>query len=72
MDIKQASALASRYELLEDDFKYTVLQVPQSGVKVNVVPDTYYFFPISQSIIDRNPNLQQNKDWGGDFNPTME
>ncbi|MGO3654013.1 MAG: RagB/SusD family nutrient uptake outer membrane protein [Sphingobacterium sp.] len=72
MDIKQANALASAYELVETNFKYNVLQVPQNGVKVSVVPDSYYFFPIEQSIIDRNPKVLQNQDWGGEFNPTME
>jgi len=72
MEIKQASALAAAYELKENQFKYNVLQVPKNGVKVNIVPDTYYFFPISQSVIDRNPQILQNKDWGGNFDPTME
>jgi hypothetical protein len=72
MDIKQAAELAKTYQLKEANFKYTVLQVPKNGVKVMEVPNTYYFFPISQSIIDRNPKILQNKDWGGEFNPTME
>ena len=72
MDIKQAAQLAKTYQLKEEDFKYSVLQVPKNGVKVMEVPNTYYFFPIAQSIIDRNPKILQNKDWGGDFNPTME
>ncbi|OYD43529.1 RagB/SusD family nutrient uptake outer membrane protein [Sphingobacterium cellulitidis] len=72
MDIKQASTLAKTYQLKEANFKYSILQVPKNGVKVSEVPDTYYFFPIQQSIIDRNPKVLQNKDWGGTFNPTME
>jgi len=72
MDIKQASELAKTYQLKEANFKYNILQVPKNGVKISEVPDTYYFFPISQSIIDRNPKVLQNKDWGGEFNPTME
>lgn len=36
------------------------------------VPDTYYFFPIKQSSIEGNPNLEQNVDWGGSFNPALE
>lgn len=43
----------------------------RSGVKVNVVPDKYYFFPIQRDILDRNKNLEQNKDWGGTFDPTL-
>jgi starch-binding outer membrane protein, SusD/RagB family len=29
----------------------------------------YYFFPIPQLAITNNPNLAQNKDWGGSFDP---
>ncbi|MBF9141087.1 RagB/SusD family nutrient uptake outer membrane protein [Hymenobacter properus] len=29
----------------------------------------YYFFPIPQAAIDNNPQVQQNKDWGGSFDP---
>ncbi|WP_313513315.1 RagB/SusD family nutrient uptake outer membrane protein [Sphingobacterium sp.] len=72
MDIKQANTLAKTYQLKEANFKYSILQVPKNGVKVSEVPDTYYFFPIQQSIIDRNPKVLQNKDWGGEFNPSMD
>lgn len=30
---------------------------------------TYYFFPIPLAAITNNPNLQQNSNWGGSFNP---
>ncbi|BAV05166.1 Starch-binding associating with outer membrane [Filimonas lacunae] len=30
---------------------------------------TYYFFPIPQDAINNNPNLVQNNNWGGNFNP---
>jgi starch-binding outer membrane protein, SusD/RagB family len=30
---------------------------------------SYYFFPIPQAAITNNPNLKQNKDWGGSFDP---
>jgi len=72
MNLEAAAALAKSYQLKENQFKYGVLQVPNTGNKVNIVPDTYYFFPIAQSVIDKNPNVLQNKDWGGTFNPTME
>lgn len=72
MDLDDAANLARAYQLKENQFKYSVLQVPNTGNKVNLVPDTYYFFPIAQSVIDKNPNILQNKDWGGTFNPTME
>lgn len=72
MDLDEAALLAKTYQLKENQFKYNVLQVPNTGNKVNLVPDTYYFFPIAQSVIDKNSKIQQNKDWGGSFNPTME
>lgn len=72
MDLTIAANLAKTYGLQENQFKYIVRQVPNTGAKVNIVPDTYYFFPISQSSIDKNPKLLQNKDWGGTFNPTLE
>src|SRR5690606_27969957 len=54
MSITEARTKASTYALQEDDFKYRLLQVPLSGVRVNSVPETYYFFPIQESVIDRN------------------
>lgn len=72
MSITEARTKASAYALQEDDFKYRLLQVPLSGVRVNSVPETYYFFPIQESVIDRNPKIEQNANWGGTFNPTLE
>ena len=72
MPLVEARSLASAYELTEEDFKYSILQVPRSGVKVSVVPETYYFFPIQKAVLDRNPNLEQNEGWGGTFDPTLE
>lgn len=72
MDLDEAALLAKSYQLRENQFKYSILQVPNTGNKVNLVPDTYYFFPIAQSVIDKNSNIKQNKDWGGTFNPSLE
>lgn len=63
---------ANNYELLPEDFTYTVQELFTSGEKMMYVPDTYYFFPIKQSSIEQNSKLEQNKDWGGNFNPTLE
>ena len=71
MDLGEAANLARSYQLTEPDFKYRVLQVPNTGNKVNIVPDTYCFFPIAQSVIDKSPKIQQNKAWGGAFDPTI-
>lgn len=71
MPITQANAQATANQLKETDFKYVVLQIPRTGVQLNVLPDKYYFAPISQSILGKTKELQQNKDWGGTFDPTL-
>ncbi len=71
MPISQANALATANQLKENDFKYVVLQIPRTGVQINVLPDKYYFAPISQSILGKTKKLEQNKDWGGSFDPTI-
>lgn len=72
MPISEARIKANDYELTEADFKYSELQVPASGVQVTTIPDTYYFYPIQQSNIDLNEKIEQNNNWGGTFNPTLE
>lgn len=72
MNISTAKSLADRYQLVEDQFRYSILQVPNTGEKINRVPETYYFFPIKQSVLDKSPQVLQNSNWGGSFNPTLE
>lgn len=72
MLISEARTKANANQLTEADFKYSLLQVPRTGVKVTSVPDTYYFFPIKKDVLDRNPKLQQNNNWGGTFNPALD
>jgi hypothetical protein len=79
MDMVEALEKVNREELTEKDFKYIIWQVPFNGVKINQVPDKYYFSPISQGVIDRSvpPGqtqsvLEQNNNWGGTFNPALE
>ena len=72
MAISEAKAKAGNNELTEKDFKYSILQIPITGVKVTSLPEKYYFFPIQQSVIDLNKNIEQNNNWGGTFNPTLE
>ncbi len=71
MPLTEAKTDADKNTLTEENFKYSILQAPQAGVKVNSLPDKYYFFPIPQSVLVKNPNLQQNVDWGGSFDPTL-
>ena len=54
------------------DFTYSVSDLIVNGPKTMFVPDTYYFFPISQGEIEKNPKLEQNKAWGGNFDPTLQ
>lgn len=68
----EVQAKANRYELLPEDFTYTVQEVYTTGEAIMRVPDSYYFFPIKQSSIEQNSNLEQNIDWGGTFNPALE
>ena len=63
---------ANNNELLPEDFTYTIQEVYRGGETAMSVPDTYYFFPIKQSSIEQNANLEQNQDWGGTFNPALE
>lgn len=72
MSLADAKAKATNMELTESDFKYSVLQIPFTGVKVTSVPESYYFFPIQKSVIDRNSNIEQNNNWGGTFNPALD
>lgn len=72
MPISQAAAQATANQLNEANFKYVVLQIPRTGVQLNVLPDKYYFAPIAQSILGKTKKLEQNKDWGGTFNPTLQ
>lgn len=59
------------YKLLPEDFTYSVEELITSGQTEMSMPETYYFFPIQLDHIDKNPNLEQNKDWGGTFNPEL-
>ncbi len=44
-----------------------------STTKLDATPinflSTYYFFPIPQAAVNNNPNLSQNSNWGGSFDP---
>jgi starch-binding outer membrane protein, SusD/RagB family len=62
------------YGYLPDDFIYTVgpiLKATASSITF-AVPSKFYFAPIPLEQIQKNANLKQNIDWGGDFKPTLE
>lgn len=64
-------AKGNKYELLPEDFEYQVVELITNGPKQMSMPAKYTFFPIQLDHIDKNPNLEQNKDWGGTFNPEL-
>ena len=74
MDLNIARAKINNNELTTGDFRYVIRQVPytEAAEREYVIEESFYFFPIQKSNIDQNPNLEQNNNWGGTFNPTME
>lgn len=74
MDLTKARDAVLKNELKPGDFRYQILQIPYNAAAERefVIEETFYFFPIQKSNLDQNPNLEQNVDWGGTFNPTME
>ena len=64
---------AGNYELLPEEFESKVVElIAGQGPKAMSMPDKYYFFPIRLSDIDKNPNLEQNTGWGGNFKPELQ
>ncbi len=69
-----AVARAGNYTLMPEEFDYEFVdlhfQTPTSAAAMHM-PETYYFFPIKKAEIDKNPKLEQNQGWGGNFNPAL-
>lgn len=74
MDLNEAREKTNNYELTTGDFRYIIHQVPytEAAEREFVIEESFYFFPIRKVNLDENPNLEQNNNWGGTFNPTME
>ena len=74
MDMAKAKSLADKYELKPENFKYVERVTPYTPAaeKTHVLDEKFYFFPIMTQYLNENENLEQNIDWGGTFNPTME
>lgn len=74
MDLNEARERTNNYELTTADFRYIIHQVPytEAAEREFVIEESFYFFPIQKVNLDENPNLEQNNNWGGTFNPTME
>lgn len=74
MDMTTAKNLANEYKLTPDNFKYQILRCPYTPAAEHqfVIEERFNFFPIKKAYLDENENLQQNSNWGGSFNPTMD
>ena len=74
MDLTVAYEKVRANEMTPGDFRYVIHQIPytEAAEREFVIEETFYFFPIQYSNITDNPNLEQNNNWGGTFNPTME
>mgnify|MGYP000999814536 FL=1 len=70
IDMTDAMNRAASYTLMPEEFDYQVIDLifqNPTGEDAMYMPESYYFFPISKDEIEKNPNLDQNKDWGGSF-----
>ncbi len=47
-------------------FNYSKIEVDNGNI---AIPDNYYIYGLPYSFMVRNPNLQQNLNWGGSFDP---
>ena len=74
LTMEEALDRARTYGLMPEDFKYEVVDLRfQNPTSPDAMwmPDAYYFFPLGKDEMEKNPNLDQNKDWGGNFDPTL-
>lgn len=74
ISMEEAIKRAENYTLLPEDFKYETIDLifqNPNGQAAMWMPESYYFFPINKTEIDKNSNLEQNKDWGGNFDPVL-
>ena len=60
----------TKTDLMPEDFTYTVREVI-NNIPEMVVPESYYFYPLRLSDLEKNSNLEQNAAWGGTFNPEL-
>lgn len=49
-------------------FSYKVVPTDRQDIAVK---DEYYIYGIPKEVLDRNPKLEQNNNWGGNFNPLL-
>lgn len=74
MDMTEAREKITANELTPENFRYVMHRIPKDDASEHefVIEESFYFFPIQTSNLNENANLEQNINWGGTFNPTME
>lgn len=68
------NAKKDTYGYLPEDFNYTIAPILKAATSsvTFTVPEKFYFAPIPLAQIQKNPKLEQSKDWGGNFDPTFK
>lgn len=74
MTMDEARTKINSFQLTPENFKYVKHRVPMTEAAEHelIIEESFYFFPIQTSKLNENSNLEQNNNWGGTFNPTME
>ncbi|MBR5612711.1 MAG: RagB/SusD family nutrient uptake outer membrane protein, partial [Bacteroidaceae bacterium] len=74
MTMDEARTKINTFQLTPENFKYVKHRVPKTEAAEHelIIEESFYFFPIQTSKLNENSNLEQNNNWGGTFNPTME
>jgi len=47
-------------------FVYTKVETDDQDI---IIKDQFYFYGIPKVVLDRNKKLEQNNNWGGNFDP---
>lgn len=51
-------------------FRFDYIEVVDGDPQFHFeLDDKYMFYPLSKEVLDRNSNMEQNKEWGGTFDP---
>jgi len=69
-DIQNLDNMMANYftTIRNDNHDATNATTKLDASPINFLP-TYYFFPVPLAAVTNNPNLKQNNNWGGSFDP---